>query len=257
MNNSWISSIEKAFQKASSIQNLLASFIALVVCSLFFAFAESFVSHVGPWVQAGLSVVPTLLSLGVLLSFGVWLEHRQSKRPRPLSQTLWDALSLSLAYFFVSFIVYLALWVLLGIYALIAHVPTLGTLWVTLFAFIPPLIQLMTLILIVLNVGLLFFLPTLIQPKEQPGKVLKHALDRFSIDPVASLIAFFIALVPTIVAFGVIDFISYDPFMPEKTVSSFALYWWIRSWCFSALLAWPLLFFFSFASVWFKSKRVQ
>ena len=154
----------RAALKALDWQRCLLMSSALALCGLFFGFFFSLAIDSGPWMRMSLTFVPFFFSIGILLSTGVFmvrLYHDEVKgKATTLRSTLiksWDVV-IAAAYFSIPLIlIYLVLWMVLGVVVLFQQMPLVGPFFSALIAFAPFLIHLSSLLLALLSVALLFF----------------------------------------------------------------------------------------------------
>jgi hypothetical protein len=149
-------------------------------------------------------------------------------------------------------LVYLFLWIVLGLFFLLKEIPVVGFFFSIVFAFGPFLLIFSSLLLCLFNLGLLFFAApaAALQPHKRMHLV-QRILALFQAKLFSSLLLFFIALVPIGLVVGLLCLaamltnVSY--LMAEKSLSV-ALEWFFIMLPFAALLTPAVSFFFHFAA---------
>ncbi|MCB1213102.1 MAG: hypothetical protein KDK40_02275, partial [Chlamydiia bacterium] len=104
-------------------------------------------------------------------------------------------------YFSIPFILgYLLLWMLLGLFLLLASIPYFGMVFAVVLSFVPYLIQLAALVIVGVSLGMLFFFtPLMALTGIQRIEILQLLGRRFRIDPFLNICLFLLGLLPFIV----------------------------------------------------------
>lgn len=235
------------------------TFVVLAVCGVFVVFCRGLATHANPWIAMSLTFLPFFFCSGILLALGVVLirsYHDQiKKKPVNYLEILsrsWE-IALGAAYFTVPIILlYLILWILLGLFLLLRSIPGLGDFFSVILAFAPFIINAATLFLAGCVIGLLFFVSPVIALKGLSRTLISQVLvRRFTGDLYRNLALFKIAMLPLVFYVG---FLLLSLFMTgslcagcDDPVHSTLEGFFIMV-PFTALLAPAVIFFFNFAA---------
>jgi hypothetical protein len=242
-----------------SKRKLLFVFCALALSGILVVFFRGLAVEAGHWIQLSLTFLPIFVCTGVLLSTGILLirvYHDEVKKRevnyREILARSWDIV-IGSSYFAIPIILsYLLLWMLLGIFVLLEEIPAVGEFFSVILSFAPFLINLGTLILCILSLGLLFFIAPLIAFKGlERGAVFQLTMKRLEYDPFANLVLLFISLVPLVLvatlltlAASLTGSVCVECQTPLHTV----LKWFFIMLPFTAFLTPAVIFFFNFAA---------
>ncbi len=154
-----------AWSHAFAKKKLLMSFISLSLCGILIVFCKALSIHASSWIKLSLLFLPILLSSGFLLGLGVLLirmhMHERKGLALDFRRLLTGSLDVALSTSYLSLppvLVYLVLWILLGVFFLLREIPFLGPFFNAIFASGPFLLIFCSLLLCLLNISLLFFL---------------------------------------------------------------------------------------------------
>jgi hypothetical protein len=249
----------RSFLHIFSKKKLLMVFSILALSGLLVVFFRGLSLHAGEWVLLSLTFLPIFLCTGILLSTGILLiriyhDEIKNREENYLSilSTSWEMI-IGASYFAIPIILcYLLLWMLLGIFVLLGEIPLVGDFFNVILSFAPFLINLGTLLLCMISLGLLFYVAPLIALKDLGRKaIFQSAVKRLEKDPFTNFILILLALLPL----GVILFllttaasltgsICIDCNTPLKTT----VRWFIIMLPFAACLTPAVIFFFNFAA---------
>lgn len=237
----------------------LLTFIVLSLCGLFVVFCRGLAEHAGSWVAMSLTFLPVFLLSGVFLALGVVLirgYHDEIKKKEAnymkIFSTSWETL-LGAAYFTIPFIlIYLMLWMLLGIFLLLRNIPAIGDFFAVILAFAPFMLNLATIVLCVLVLGMLFFVTPVIALKGLNRALVSQILARrLQADLFTNLLLLSMALLPLLLYLGVLMLAAYitGSLCPacDDTLHT-VLQWFFVMIPFAAFLAPAIIFFFNFAA---------
>ncbi|MBI3509005.1 MAG: hypothetical protein HY069_05185 [Chlamydiia bacterium] len=256
-------SIEKAFNRAVfysfSKKKIALTFPVLVLCGVFFVFCKALAHDSGDWISLSMLFLPILLSSGVLLALGVLLVRLYIHESRQLSlglkRLIGGSLDLMLGTSYLSIppiLVYLCLWIVMGIFFLLQEIPGIGPFFSVVFSFAPFLLIFAALLLCFINLGLLFFVaPAAALHPLKRVSLVKRVFHNFSKKLFSSLILFCIALIPIAIVGGLLYFaaeLTHLRFLVAEQSLGVALEWFFIMLPFAAFLSPATIFFFQFAA---------
>ena len=251
-------SFNRAFFLSFSRRKFFIVFPVLVLCGILIVFCRGLAFEASRWMAMSLIFLPIFLSSGILLALGIILIRIYAKEVKQIKielkeilKTSWE-LIISTSYLSVpSILLYLFLWMILGIFVLLKEIPYFGNFVGVILSFAPFLIILTSILLVIFNLGLLFFASSAIAEKsEKTTRMAKDLCRNFMKNIFSNLIFFFVALFPiffvvgTLVLSAWLTGVSY--LVAEKSLSV-ALEWFFIMIPFCALLTPAVIFFFNFA----------
>ena len=249
----------RALSKTFGRVKLLWTFAVLVLSGVLAVFFRALAFNAGPWLAQSLIFLPIFLSAGFVLSLGILLiriyHDEIKKRKASFKETLgssWDEV-VGASYFSVPIILcYLLLWMLLGVFVLLSDIPGLGDFFGVILAFGPFLINLGALVLIVLNLGLLFYVgPILALKGFNRIQVSRTLTQRFQQDIFSNLFLALVAVVPLLLIAGLLGLAALlTGTICDSCVNPIqnVLLWFFTMIPFTAFLSPPVVFFFNFAA---------
>lgn len=234
--------------------------LVLALCGLLVVFFRglALVSD-GKWMSMSLVFLPFFLSSGVLLATGIYfirLYHDEVKERTVCYQGTfnksWDVI-MGASYFVVPIIlVYLMLWMLLGIFTLFTEIPLIGEFFSVILVLGPFLINLGSLLLCILSIVLLFYVTPIIALKGlNRMQVAETLTKRFKDDLFTNLILAFIGIFPLLVVGGLLIWASYitdSVYIKYDKPIYTIVQWFFMMIPFVIFLAPALVFFFNFAA---------
>ncbi|HSX26232.1 MAG TPA: hypothetical protein VLE89_04405 [Chlamydiales bacterium] len=259
---SWID-IEKAFNRAIllsfSRKKMMLTFPVLVLCGILIVFCRAVAFEASEWVAMSLTFLPILLSSGVLLALGVLLVRIHTHEVKRLSldfkRLIAGSLDLIVGTSYLSIpsvLVYLFLWILMGIFFLLKEIPIIGDFFSVVFAFAPFLLIFGSLLLCLFNLGLLFFVaPAAALQTFRKVSLAKRAFSFFQTRLLTSLGLFLIGFIPIGLLVGLLSLaalLTNVSFLIAEQSLSVALEWFFIMVPFCALLTPAVIFFFNFAA---------
>lgn len=252
-------SFNRSLKHTFSREKLFLVFLILAACGLLAVFFRGIATNAGDWVSLSLFFIPIFLCAGILLSTGIFLiriYHDEIKgRPFSYKKILvksWE-LIIGAAYFSIPVILlYLILWMLLGIFMMLKSIPGLGEFFGVVLAFAPFLINFLTLVLSVLNFAVLFYVTPVVALRGLSRHMVTQTLvRRWQSDVFSNLLLLFIALMPLTVVVALLvasaiitGSICVNCTDPVLTV----IEWFFVMIPFTALLSPAVVFFFNFAA---------
>lgn len=249
----------RALALTFSRKKLLFVFCILALSGLLVVFFRGLALHAGQWVKLSLTFLPIFICTGILLSMGILLIRIYHDEVKQKEVNYWQILSRSwevaigASYFAVPIIfAYLLLWMILGIFVLLSEIPAVGEFFAAILSFGPFLINLGSLVLCVLSLGILFFIAPLIAFKGLEGGIVSQLIiKRLEKDFFANFVLIFIALLPLVliialllIAANLTGSLCLDCQNSLQTV----LKWFFIMLPFTAFLTPAVIFFFNFAA---------
>lgn len=242
-----------------SRKKLLLVFCILALSGLLVVFFRGLALHAGQWVQLSLTFLPIFICTGILLSMGILLIRIYHDEIKQKEVNYWNTLSRSweivigAAYFAIPIIFsYLLLWILLGIFVLLSEIPAVGEFFSAVLSFAPFLINLGTLVLCLLSLGILFFIAPLIALRGLESSAIFHlAIKRLEKDPFTNFILILIALLPIaliITLLTIAAMLTGTMCLNCQNSLQTVLKWFFIMVPFTAFLTPAIIFFFNFAA---------
>lgn len=255
--------LETAFNRALyfsfSRRRVLLAFPALVLCGVLTVFCRALSINANPWISLCLGFLPFFLSSGILLALGVLLSKMY---PRDISgvkinvrRLIASSMDLLIGVAYVSvppLLVYLVLWVLLGFFFLLKEIPGLGEFFSVIFSFAPFLLIFGSLVLCLINLGILFFLtPSVNLLSVRKGSWIKKVFSFLKLRIFSASCLFAIGVFPLLVTFFLLSLalnFTNTSFLIASGSLSIAIEWFFMMIPFTALISPAILFFFNFSS---------
>jgi hypothetical protein len=252
-------SFNRAWSFTFSRKKLLLTTVIMALCGLLVIFFRGLSIHAGKWVVMSLMFLPFYLCAGVLLATGIFLiriYHDEVKQKKvSFRQTLnksWEVV-MGASYFAIPIIlIYLLLWMLLGIFFLFTEIPFIGDFFAVILILGPYLINLGSLLLGILSIGLLFFVAPVVALKGLNRRQVSDILERrFKKDLFSNIIMIVCAVLPLLAVMGLLIWASVLTeticFACAKPIYN-VIQWFFIMIPFSVFLAPAIIFFFNFAA---------
>ena len=259
--------IEKAFHRAIflsfSKKKCLLAFPTLVLCGILVVFCKALSHEASNWISLSLTFLPILLSSGLLLALGVLLIriyiHESKQLSLSFKRLIGGSVDLMLGTTYLSVppvLLYLCLWVVMGIFFLLQEIPGIGPFFAVVFSFAPFLLIFATLLLCIFNIGLLFFVaPAAAMQPLKRVRLAQRVFRGFAQKMFSSTLLFIISLLPIAIVGGLLwiaaDLTDVRFLIAEKSLGV-ALQWFFIMLPFAALLSPLVVFFFQFAAESYK-----
>lgn len=258
---SWID-LEKAFNRALSysfsLKKALLVFPALVLCGILVVFCRALHFGASEWIRVGLVFLPILLSSAVLLSTGVLIirmyEYELKQQSIGFKKLLMGSVDAILGTSYLSIppiLLYLLLWIVLGVFFLMKEIPGVGQLLNTVLLFVPFLLILFSILLCVLSVFILFFLaPAAAKFSVKRMQLAKMALSLFQREFFTKSALFLVGLAPLILFSLILMWaasLTHVSFSYGQQSWILALEWFFMMFPFALFLTPAVIFFFQFA----------
>lgn len=252
-------SFNRAFLRSFSFKKNFLVFAILALCGVFIVFCQGLrLNAQNNWVSMSLVFLPFFLCSGILLATGIILirlYHDEVKQKeisyRELVAKSWEII-LGASYFSIpAILLYLLLWMLLGIFVLLEEIPLVGPFFSAILSFAPFLLNLATLLLCLLVIGLLFFVTPILALKGLSRTVVTSSLlNRLKADIFSNLFLFLIGVLPLLFAFLILLSSAYlttrfcEPCSHPVQITLQLFFIMIP---FAAFLAPTVIFFYNFA----------
>jgi hypothetical protein len=250
---------DRALQYTFCKKKLLLTAATLSLSGLLVVFSMGLSLSANVWVSLSLSFLPLFISSGILIALGVILiraYHDEVKaRDFHYSHLLADSWEVALAasYFFMPVILlYLLMWMMLGLFFLLREIPFVGEFFGVVFAFGPFLLLLGSFTLLLLSIFMLFALTPVLALKDfVRSHLVKNALALAREKVFQRIIFLFIALIPLVVAATLLVVsakMTTLVYMVQESHVQMILQWFIIMLPFSIILSFPVIFFFNMAA---------
>lgn len=252
-------SFNRAFLGSFSWRGALLVFPALVFSGILFVFCRTLHWGSSVWVGQSLVFLPIFLSSAILLSVEILVirmyQQTQKGLKIDLKRLLVDSLDAVLQTSYLSIppiLLYLLLWICLGIFFLIRSIPGVGQIFNTLFIFVPFLLIFASILLSILSVGSLFFLaPIASRFSIKKMELAKMALSLLQKNIFSKFLLFLIGIAPAVIVGGLLmgaALLTHSSFSYEGGSFSLVLEWFFMMFPMAAILTPFVLFFFHFAN---------
>lgn len=258
-----LNDIQSIFNRALELSldstKWLITFCVLILCGLFVVFSRGLAENANPWIAMSLTFLPIFLCAGIWLALGIVLirgyHDEIKKKPVNYSKIVansWETM-LGASYFTVPvMLIYLILWMFLGIFLLLRSIPSVGDFFAVILAFAPFLLNLAMLLLCAFVVGVLFFVTPIIALKGLGSAFASQLLwKRLRADMFSNLLLLTIGIFPLLLYFGFLVFAAYLTGSICDACTDLihtVLHWFFIMIPFAALLAPAVIFFFNFAA---------
>lgn len=252
-------SFNRALKMTFNTKKLFIVFIVLALCGVLAVFFRGLSLTAGEWVNLSLLFVPIFLCAGILLSTGILLiriyhdeiKNKQISYKKVLAKS-WEII-MGASYFSIPIILcYLLLWMLLGVFMMMQSIPGLGEFIGVILAFAPFLINFITLVLMVINISMLFFVTPVVALKGLNRQLVTQILvKRWQTDPFSNLFLAVIAILPLAFILALLigaAFITGSVCVNCSNPLYEVVEWFFVMIPFTALLAPGVVFFFNFAA---------
>lgn len=257
------SDLQLMFNRALSLsfskKKFLLVFTILALCGVLVVFFRGLAVGANDWLLLSLTFLPIFLCAGILLSIGIVLiriYHDEIKHKEISYKTIlgksWETM-IGASYFCIPIILsYLLLWMLLGIFFLLKEIPGIGPFFSATLAFAPFLLNLASLILCLLSLGILFFVTPIIALKGTNRIQIAQTLSRrVTGDVFSNIILSLIATFPLWIIVGILTLAAWltgSICFSCDTPLHQILQWFFTMIPFTAILTPAVIFFFNFSA---------
>ena len=252
--------IERSFSRAVALsfskKKMMITFPVLVLCGILVVFCRAIAFGASDWIAMSLAFLPILLSSGVLLALGVLLVrihiHEVKKLHLDFRRLIAGSLDLIMGTSYLAIppvLVYLFLWMALGLFFLLREIPGIGDFFSVVLAFGPFLLIFGSLLLCLFNLALLFFVApaAAFQPFKRTS-LTKRIIAMFHGRILSSIALFLLALAPIFLVVGLLTLSALLAHSSPEKPLSIAIAWFFIMVPFAAVLTPAVIFFFNFAA---------
>ncbi|MGZ3633731.1 MAG: hypothetical protein ACXU9U_02425 [Parachlamydiaceae bacterium] len=258
-----LTDIQRIFNRAliltCSKKKLLFVSVILALCGLLVVFFRGLSLHAGYWVALSLTFIPVFLCTGILLAAGILLTriyHDEIKnhevKYREILSKSWEVI-IGASYIAIPIIlIYLLLWMVLGIFMLLQEIPMLGKFVGAILAFAPFILNLSSLLLCVFALLALYLITPIVALKGINKMQLANSLTtRLKKDVFSNILLGLIAILPLIFF---VSLLVLTTFLTESLCTSCegAVYTTVHSFFMmipcAIVLSPAVIFFFNFAA---------
>lgn len=255
--------VERAFNRSIyfslSRKKLFLTFPVLVLCGILIVFCRALAYDASEWVALSLAFLPVFLSSAVLLALGTLLSRIHYHEAKSLSlsfrRLIGGSFDLMIGTSYLSIppiLIYLFLWIILGLFFLLKEIPGIGAFFSVVFSFAPFLLIFGSLVLCLFNLGLLFFVaPAAAFQPIRKVSLAKRVLDSLKTRSFSAIALFFIAILPILFVVGLLciaAMLTNVSFSISERSLFVAMEWFFIMIPFAAVLSPAVVFFFNFAA---------
>lgn len=204
----------RAFSHAFSLKKMSIVFPFFVLAGAFSTFCRALSFQVGKWLSLSLFFVPLLLFSGLFLALGIVLirmyYHDVKNLPydaKKILEVSWELIIVSAYVSIPVILLYLGLWVLLGVFFALGEMPGIGKQLESLFAFAPFLLNFVSIVLLLGSFTALFFgAPVLATNKHVKKERLRLFLQKCFTHMFRMIVCLFVALLPMLAILSMLFF---------------------------------------------------
>jgi len=261
---------DRAMQHSFSKKKLFITALLLVVCGLFFILCQALAVGASGWMFLSLTFLPIFLSSSILLAGGSILtrmyHHDLKGIPCSLTKTLtksWQML-LNMSYLALPLLlIYLVLWMVMGLFYLLKELPAVGEAVGVILSFGPFLLVLGSLVLSFFTLMVLFFVtPDAALKTGVRLRLVEGVYARWKQGMLANLVLLVVGMMPLAISLGILYLaaaMTGNNFMEHSGAVSSVLQHFFIMIPFCALLTPSVVFFFNFSteSFLFNQKKIS
>lgn len=249
----------KAFFHSFSKKKLLVVFPVLLLCALLVIFCQALSIGSSNWISMSMIFLPIFLTSGLFLSIGVLIIQIYYHERKNLAWNFGIIFSKSwrlvIGTFYLSvpiILLYVCLWVLLGLFILMQEIPYVGPVFNIILSFAPFITILSSILLVIFNLGLLFFVTPSITLRYKEDLSFIRDYKALIKDKLFSLIVMFcIGISPLILVLAILSvaFVAtnLNYLIAEQGITQ-TLQWFFISIPFVIFVTPALIFFFNFSA---------
>lgn len=254
--------IEKMCTRAAkytySKTKLAIASVAIVLCGLFVVFAMGASLAANQWITLSLAFLPIFICGGVLVQLGVILirafhdevKNKVLSYPRIIKESL-KQFAFSLSVFLPIVLIYLLLWILLGLFFLVSEIPIFGDFFSVVFAFGPFLLILGSIVLSVVSAFLVFAVSPHWALKPFSTEMLTYSLQDLSKQLFFKIVMFIVGLIPlgfTTLLLYIAAKLTTFLYIVEESHLQQVLQWFVIMVPFAVILSPAMVYFFNLAA---------
>ena len=255
--------LEFCFNRALSYsftkKKLFTVFPVLILCGILFGFCRTLSYGSNTWLSMSLVFLPIFLSAGILLALGIFIIrlyfHEIKKLKLSYRHVFVNSWELIIGTTYLSIppiLIYLLLWVVLGVFILLKELPGIGEFVGVVLAFAPFIIILSSILLVFVSLAILFFIaPAIALGEKEKFYLSKTVIVRLKENIFRNLIFFLISILPLGFLVGFLSYASYLTglsFVLSENFLSISVSWFFLMIPFCLFLTPFVIFFFNFAA---------
>lgn len=256
-----LSEIEKRFNRAMQFsfpkKKFLFVFPTVALCAIIILFSRS-ISLSETWMRMSLVFLAIFLASAILLSLGVFLiriyYHEVKNLKLNITKVFSRSFEIMVGAAYLSFplvVIFLLLWVLLGVFYFLSKIPKIGPTFDSVLAFAPFILIFCFVVLCFINICILFFVAPSIGLKMQKNlKLAKAIIKNFKVNLFRNFLAFIIGVLPiaiiTLMLLVALNLTNIYFFYSDKDIDF--VRWFFLSLPVSFILTPFIIFFFNFAA---------
>lgn len=234
-------------------------FSVLILCGILIGFCRTLSYGTNNWVSMSLVFLPIFLSAGILLALGIFIirlyYHEVKNLKISYRNILFHSWELIIGTTYLSIppiLIYLLLWVVLGIFMLLKEIPGVGEFVGVVLAFAPFLIILSSIFLVFISLAILFFIaPAIALGEKQKFYIAKSVILRLKENVFRNLLFFFISIFPLGFLVGFLSYASHltgISYIVSEHIVILSVRWFFLMIPFCIFLTPLVIFFFNFAA---------
>lgn len=242
-----------------SKRKLMFTVPILILCGLIIVCFRALGTKSNDWIAVSMTFLPIFFSSTLILAFGIFLtriyHHEVKGLEVSYKETLATSKNLMVEIVYLVFpmiLVYLLLWIVLGIFYLFKEIPVVGDALGVILSFGPFLLILGSYILSVINLAMLFFVtPSVSFKSSAQMEVFQGVLKRLRFSPFSNLALMAISLFPLILITGLMLIAAIatgNSYVSAENPFAIGVEWFFIMLPFSALLTPAVIFFFNFSA---------
>lgn len=254
--------VEFIFNRALGLtfsrKKLCFTAVILVICGMITVLCRAVAAHANDYLSLSLTFLPIFFCTAVLLCLGILLiriyHHEVKKLPVSYMRAIHTSKDLLIEVAFLSIplvLIYLVLWMLLGVFYLLKGIPLLGNALGVIFSFGPFLLLLGFFIVCFLSILILFFVTPCVALKSSVhAEVVESVWKRFTYNVFSNLFLLFLGLTPLLFLGGFMVLaavLTGKSYFEAHQAIEISFQWFFIMLPFAVLLAPAVIFFFNFS----------
>jgi len=249
----------RAVEKTLSLKKILLTSGAILLAGIFFVFFQAISIESNTWLKFSLALIPCFIAVAILLSCGILLirtYHDEIKGKEAdlggVVNTSANLLMSSIYFVLPLLIAFLILWLVIGLFVLLASIPAIGPFFGALLAFVPYILTLGSILIFLFAMVSLFYVTPVLALRGIDRPYLQRTLlKRIAADPFTHLLLLVIGYLPVYIFYYVlITALNFTTIVMSLHGSTPFLYlsWIMQAIPISLLLSPAYIFFFNFAA---------
>jgi hypothetical protein len=249
----------RALAFSCSKKKLFLVFPVLVMCGIMMVFCRALAYEASNWIAMSLSFLPIFLASGVLLSLGVLIirvyhfEVKQLKIDyKRILKNSWELIAGTIYLSLPPILAYLLLWIIFGMFVFLKQIPQIGNYMGVFLSFGPFILILGSLLLVIFNLALLFFVaPAIAFNSKEKYKLAGKIFSKLAQNVFTNLVFFAVALFPifiVVIILSLAAILTGINYLVASHSLSVGLEWFFIMIPFCMILTPCVIFFFNFAA---------